>query len=827
MSYNINMLREINKIIFLLINFFILTIITFVSVYFALFPKGDNVFALPKVVLFKVLVLLLLLFTIIKFLLFFSASKGYPVSMIFLKNIGIGYLRFLFLLFFLLALSLSALFSPWAELSFYGTYSRQMGLVSYIYFFLFFVLLLVNIRTRAQIEWIIKAAVWGSVAVCAYGLVQAAGQDPLHWIESTRLRITSTFGQPNILAAYLLLVIPLSVYLIWQVKKWWIKAIYFLIFTCQILTLFFTYSFSGWLGLIGGVIIGGIIFLLFYFNKMQQSSKGSNNDHLCIKQSKFSSQEGCPPDVTSGGRGVFLFLKKKALIIILFVSLLLIALVFGFNLYKHQPWVLKSKIHCLFNPTTGSLSARIDFWRASLAAIKKRPLLGYGPDTQGEALLSYYEKDWATVNKVNVRPNRAHNLFLDILLTTGILGLIVFFALLYIFFKMLWQNIKNDNSRALNIAIFFALLSYLIYLMFNFSSVTTEIYFWFYLALVMALYRRQVGEALMFIEENAPLADRPFFQRYIVTSVKIILIIVFTAGILWQFNQEVKVLAADHYWYTLRNIRWADNDFFASWVLFNYIKDLNIRDDYYQKQYALMLANWVPNLDQYGLIFRRVAKERILPTILPILKTGQTYDDYLTRGKVYAFLASEQQPEYYQLAQSNLEKLIDLSPNRPRPYLEIARFLTKKEDYEQAEKNYYLALTKLPDFSNPRLDADHKKNVENEMHLIYYGLGNLYSKKKDYKKAIEYYRLAQNYNQYDLSVLRALARVYHQQGDIEQAIWYNKKGMEVTPDYDWSWPLALTRLYNELGDKEKTRQYAQKVLEFYPQNQEVRELLSQ
>ncbi len=820
MSYNINMLREINKIIFLLINFFILTIIIFIPIYFALFPKGDNVFVLPKMVLFKILVLLLLLFTIIRNIIRTDYSKTVILSPLrraknpfefLVANIShlfyslkarkafftvFGQSVLFLFLFFLLILFFSTLFSPWPELSFYGTYSRQMGLVSYIYFLLFFFLLLVNVKTRVQIERIVKVAVWGSVVVCAYGLVQAAGQDPLRWIESTRLRITSTFGQPNILAAYLLLVIPLSVYLIWQAKKWWIKAIYFLIFTSQILTLFFTYSLSGWLGLIGGVIIGGIIFLLFYFRKTWRS--------------KIKSK-------------LFLFFKNKTLTIILFVFLLFIPLTFGFNLYKRQPWVLKSKIYYLSHPTIGSLSARVDFWRASLTAIKKRPLLGYGLDTQGEALLSYYKKDWATVNKINVRPNRAHNLFLDILLTTGILGLIAFLALLYVFSKLLWQNIKSNNSRALNIAIFFALLSYLIYLMFNFSSVTTEIYFWLYLALAVAVSSSLSSQESKEQKTEVLVTKKPVI--YVMASVKIILIILIAAGILWQANREVKALAADHYWYALRNVRWVDNDFFASWVLFGYIKDLNIRDDYYQKQYALILANWVPNLDQYGLIFRRVAEERILPTILPILKIGQTYDDYLVRGKVYTFLASEQQPKYYQLAQDNLEKLINLSSNRPRPYLELARFLTKKGDWEEAEDNYRLALTKLPDFSNPRLDADHKKNVENEIHLIYYGLGDLYSKKKDYKKAIKYYKLAQNYNQYDLSVLRALAQVYRQQGDIEQAIWYNQKGMEATPDYDWSWPLALARLYNELGDKEKTRQYAQKVLEFYPQNQEVRELI--
>lgn len=64
-------------------------------------------------------------------------------------------------------------------------------------------------------------------------------------------------------------------------------------------------------------------------------------------------------------------------------------------------------------------AARLHVWSDSLAMIAARPLLGWGPDTQGLVLGRYLRGDW----EPGATFDRIHQLGLDLLATQGILGL--------------------------------------------------------------------------------------------------------------------------------------------------------------------------------------------------------------------------------------------------------------------------------------------------------------------------------------------------------------------------------------------------------------------
>jgi O-antigen ligase len=75
---------------------------------------------------------------------------------------------------------------------------------------------------------------------------------------------------------------------------------------------------------------------------------------------------------------------------------------------------------------------RILTWAHSLKKIKSRPLLGHGPGTSEKALCRII---WPKEAILSEKPVHSHNIFLQILLETGILGLAVISALLVIIFK--------------------------------------------------------------------------------------------------------------------------------------------------------------------------------------------------------------------------------------------------------------------------------------------------------------------------------------------------------------------------------------------------------
>lgn len=80
----------------------------------------------------------------------------------------------------------------------------------------------------------------------------------------------------------------------------------------------------------------------------------------------------------------------------------------------------------------GSLTKRIDLWRASMEAFRKRPLLGWGTGGILKAMDYGMEQTGSTLSGLNMRP---HNQYLYVLLSHGLLGFIVTVLLLWYFYS--------------------------------------------------------------------------------------------------------------------------------------------------------------------------------------------------------------------------------------------------------------------------------------------------------------------------------------------------------------------------------------------------------
>src|SRR3989339_754917 len=349
------MMFRINKILDLLIEICYLGVIFITPVYFAIFLKNNNVFELNKIAAFKILVLLLLFLSFVKACSHPECSEGSHAARLFTG--------------FFTAFRMT---------------KRNIRITNTV-----FIVPIIYILTLALITF-------SSIIVCIYGVVQIFGWDVLNWSEKTK-RITATFGQPNVLAAYLVLIIPLFVYLFFETKNKFIKIFYFLILILQIFVLLNTYSFSGILGLGAEMLVGFLFFVVYNKQKIN---------------------------------------FKKLSLFILFFGLVFIIF---FNVYNTRPLVgrLKNSI----GMGGGSMASRINFWTASFDAIKKKPFFGYGLDVQSEVLLKYYQTDWGVYDNVNSHPARAHNFFLDILLQGGFVYLFAYLALLYVFIRTVQRNI--------------------------------------------------------------------------------------------------------------------------------------------------------------------------------------------------------------------------------------------------------------------------------------------------------------------------------------------------------------------------------------------------
>jgi len=618
------------KIIDLLIEFSYLAIIFLVPLYFSVSLPTYNIFELSKLFIFKILVYLMLFLTVLKVVFyrsdFFLGNKSffgfysdfkkyYLVPLIFI--IGLG-----FTLFF------SA--NPWQ--SFFGSYDRQAGYLSYLYYILWLFLLVFNLKTidnhrdndrekeslTTKLNHIFVAASFSGFLVSIYGILQILGIDFLAWPEDplfTR-RTFSTLGQPNFLASWLLLVIPLSVYLIYKNRKFLIKFFYGLVLFSELICLFFTASRGAMLAL----ILVGIVFIIY----LAVSSKIENKN-------------------------------KFKLFSVLFIFFILAVSIFSFN----NPGRLKS----LLDINKGSMAARVDYYSAAVKAIGQKPFFGYGLDNGAQAFFPYYQSSWSISAKVGTITDRAHNLILDILINGGFFALVLFGLFYFHFFRLVIKNISNKKYRDQSLAIFLGSAAYIISLFFNFSLVATEIYFFMFFAVVLAIESKTEDEPGLLGDEGGNLSQISFLSLLVAVAI--------FCSIGLGISYEFRVLKADYYFQALYyNI--VNKQYFTSFTLFDYVnqeKTNSINQNYYDRVFADLMSNDYPGLDD--ILAKKLIEKKLadLNKKLPV----HNYQDLLIKGKLETFFGSEIEAEKY------FKQISLLNPDWPETYVRLGDLFSKKK----------------------------------------------------------------------------------------------------------------------------------------------------
>lgn len=110
----------------------------------------------------------------------------------------------------LLVYSLSTLFSINPYISWAGSYQRLQGTYTTLSYVLIFGLMTAGIRTPEQARRVVTTAIVASIPVALYGLLQHFGHDPLPWGGNVQLRVAGHMGNAIFIAAYLIMVIPLT-----------------------------------------------------------------------------------------------------------------------------------------------------------------------------------------------------------------------------------------------------------------------------------------------------------------------------------------------------------------------------------------------------------------------------------------------------------------------------------------------------------------------------------------------------------------------------------------------------------------------------------------
>jgi len=264
--------------------------------------------------------------------------------------------------------------------------------------------------------------------------------DPIPWGGNVSYRIASHMGNSIFVAAYLILVFPLTGGRIVQSFGAILKeeqnlgrhiarsTIYIFIAALQLIAIYFSQSRGPLLGLLAGA------FFLFILLALQ-------------------------------------WRLRWLIILFIVVAIVLGSFLFTINIpngplesIREEPWV--GRFGQIFNTEYVTNQVRILIWQGAAEMVAPhdpleypdghtdplnfiRPLIGYGPETMHMAYNPFYPPELAHVEKRNASPDRSHNETWDSLVITGVLGLAAYLGLFaaVFYYGLKWLGLINSQKQ--------------------------------------------------------------------------------------------------------------------------------------------------------------------------------------------------------------------------------------------------------------------------------------------------------------------------------------------------------------------------------------------
>jgi tetratricopeptide (TPR) repeat protein len=330
----------------------------------------------------------------------------------------------------------------------WGSYQRLQGTYTFLAYVTIFFTAWQTLRTRGQLERLLNVIVLASLPVALYGVLQRHGLDPLPWAGSVRERVTANLGNAIFISAYLIM--PFFITLERVVARFrrllgeeggtladaFAGGTYLFILAVQALAIYYSKSRGPWLGLLAGAYV----FVLISLVALRRGA-GDDRPLGLIEAVKALLLALLSPLVGVVPAYLALIVKKRGSrwlwLSWCIQSLLAIAFLLVLNL-SHSPLAALrgvpgiGRLGQVFETESGTGRVRVLIWEGAaemLMADPARALIGYGPESMYVAFNPHYPPELAHLEARSASPDRSHNETFDALVTTGIAGFLVYFAL--------------------------------------------------------------------------------------------------------------------------------------------------------------------------------------------------------------------------------------------------------------------------------------------------------------------------------------------------------------------------------------------------------------
>ncbi len=359
---------------------------------------------------------------------------------------------------YFVVVALSTVFSVAPRVSVFGSSSNFMGLITRLCFFICFFGLIAGIgASEGRLLKTLWAIVISGGIVATYAVAQFFGIEPFAptsvYTFSTSLgdviRVCSSIGHSNYLGNFLLYITPLSAALALATNK---RARLFaaIITAMSLLAIVFSVARGAWVG-----IIVGMIFFVILELKYAPAKPLINRKNLL----------------------------RYAAIILLFSSVIISIIAF-----TPASRSIKERVQALITQGVSS-SGRIILWRDSLKMLPAFALTGAGSEGFRKALLLYKSKELAKLSQPDNNES-SHNSYLDVALSHGLLGLVLYLAIIIstlTTFLRLRRRITSPSWRIIISGVAASFVAVLAHNFFIFDQLSTGLYFFAFVALASAM----------------------------------------------------------------------------------------------------------------------------------------------------------------------------------------------------------------------------------------------------------------------------------------------------------------------------------------------------
>lgn len=632
--------------------------------------------------------------------------------------------------------------------SFWSSFERMEGFWQYWHYFLYFVILAGVFKEKKDWFRLAFVSIGASLAASVYAVFQLLGELGVHQGDE---RLDATMGNATYLAIYLVFHIFILAYVSIRMKasKIWIRLIPLALAAFEFFIVYKTATRGALLGLLAGVFIFGLVNAVW--------SRG---------------------------------LARKISVSVLGIAVLIPIVFF---LAKDSSFIKNSETLSRFasiSLTETTTQSRFIIWKMAFKAWEDRPILGWGPESFVYIFSKYYNPElW----RQEPWFDRAHNVFLDWLVSSGIIGLLSYLAIFGAALVVIRKLFRSKIFDVQEVGCFVGFLTaYFVNNIFVFDSFNSYVIFF-----AMLAYWHFARTSRKDVISDPEIAEAPYIFPKTIKVIIIVVVTATTAYSLFFFNVR-PIIAARGIISSMRAITYSKSDA-------NHVRNLDEGIGILKKAISYntfgtaeireQLAQYAGRINQDPAT-QKEDKKKFMEVALEQMKIQEESFPYDVRAKAFLSTLYGDFGDY-QNAIATAKEGLAVSPNRQQFWFLLAESYFKAGEESLAVDAMSSAYNLAPEFD----DAIHNyatvlifagRPAEAESLLKKHFGAEIYPNTKyvnayaaigDYKRLTNVWERLVEIDpinaQYRLSLASAYIKTFRDKEAIEQL----EKAIELSPDF--------------------------------------------